>query len=430
MKQAFLIADLQYGDAGKGSIVDFLSRQHPSALIVRYNGGSQAAHNVVTPDGQHHTFAQFGSGMFVPGTRTHLSRFMLIDPLAMLNEGRHLPVDNPFTRTTVERGALIITPFQQISNQLKEEARGESRHGSCGMGVGETMSDSLQYGADVLRAGDLSDPIITRRKLRFIRDVKSLPIPDADEIIDACVEMYQYFAGLITLVDEDYLPQQFKQTETIIFEGAQGVLLDEWYGFHPHTTWSNITYENADSLLAGYDGQITRIGIMRGYATRHGAGPFMTEDAALTRLIPDYHNGLNDWQGHFRVGYFDGVALKYALSVIGGVDYLAITNLDRLQAFDTRQFCTYYDYAPSDMAEAATSTFFDMEQGKISGIKMMPKPNLEHQAQLTEHLWHVSPVYQTVQPADYVDVLEDWLGYRIGIVSAGLTANDKQYRTD
>ena len=86
-QQALLIADLSYGDAGKGSIVDYLTRLHQAHTVVRYNGGAQAAHNVVDNDGRHHTFAQFGSGMFTPGVRTHFSRFMLLNPLSMLKRG-------------------------------------------------------------------------------------------------------------------------------------------------------------------------------------------------------------------------------------------------------------------------------------------------------------------------------------------------------
>ncbi|MEL6272635.1 MAG: adenylosuccinate synthetase, partial [Chloroflexota bacterium] len=115
-KNAIIISDLQYGDAGKGSIVDYLTREHDAHTVIRFNGGAQAAHNVVTPDGRHHTFAQFGAGMFVPGVQTYLSRYMLIDPPAMLAEGDGLAangVANPFTRTIIDRDALIISPFQQ-----------------------------------------------------------------------------------------------------------------------------------------------------------------------------------------------------------------------------------------------------------------------------------------------------------------------------
>src|SRR5512147_2617059 len=89
-RQVILVADLGYGDAGKGSIVDYLTRQRPAHTVIRYNGGAQAAHNVIDPGGAHHTFAQFGSGTLVPGVRTYLSRFMLVDPLNLMHEERHL----------------------------------------------------------------------------------------------------------------------------------------------------------------------------------------------------------------------------------------------------------------------------------------------------------------------------------------------------
>src|SRR5262245_62300875 len=115
-----LVAGLGYGDEGKGSIVDFLARQpRPgtrAGLVVRFNGGAQAAHNVVTEDGRHHTFAQFGSGTFTPGVRTHLSQHVLVDPLALVTEAEHLAslgVPDALDRLTVDREALVTTPYHR-----------------------------------------------------------------------------------------------------------------------------------------------------------------------------------------------------------------------------------------------------------------------------------------------------------------------------
>lgn len=101
-----------------------------------------------------------------------------------------------------------------------------------------------------------------------------------------------------------------------MFEGAQGVLLDEWHGFHPYTTWSTTTFGNAETLLAEAAMTATRLGVVRCYLTRHGPGPLVTEDPTLE--LPDPHNGRNEWQGAFRVGHFDAVALRYAIEVAGG----------------------------------------------------------------------------------------------------------------
>src|SRR5215831_1774195 len=148
-QHAIIVVDLGYGDAGKGGIVDWLCHRAarvaaggPVHTVVRFNGGAQAAHNVVTPDGRHHTFAQFGSGTFTPGVRTHLSRFMLVDPLALAAEAGHLAsagIPDPLGGLTVDRAALLTTPYHRAANRAREVARvAAARHGSCGMGIGET----------------------------------------------------------------------------------------------------------------------------------------------------------------------------------------------------------------------------------------------------------------------------------------------------
>ncbi|HEX5243517.1 MAG TPA: adenylosuccinate synthetase, partial [Tepidisphaeraceae bacterium] len=133
-RDALLVVDLGFGDSGKGTMVDYLVRRHEADLVVRFNGGPQAGHNVVLPDGRHHTFAQFGSGSFAPGVRTLLSRFMLIEPYAMLNEASHLQSlgdSDILSRTLIDERCLVITPPQQIANRIRERARGKEAHGTC-----------------------------------------------------------------------------------------------------------------------------------------------------------------------------------------------------------------------------------------------------------------------------------------------------------
>jgi adenylosuccinate synthase len=161
-----VVVDLGYGDAGKGTVVDWLCSRAdagPVHAVVRFNGGAQAAHNVVTSDGRHHTFAQFGSGSFIPGVRTHLSRFVLVDPLALAGEAAHLAslgVRDALDRVTVDRDALLATPYHRAANRARELARGDRRHGSCGMGIGETASYALDHPADA------PAPAIARRLAR------------------------------------------------------------------------------------------------------------------------------------------------------------------------------------------------------------------------------------------------------------------------
>jgi adenylosuccinate synthase len=122
MQHTFLTVDLGFGDAGKGSMVDFLVRAEDAHTVVRYNGGAQAAHRVVTADGRAHVFSQFGSGTLA-GARTQLSRFMLLDPLAMEAEAQHLQglgMADPLAGATIDRRALVITPFHRAINRLRE----------------------------------------------------------------------------------------------------------------------------------------------------------------------------------------------------------------------------------------------------------------------------------------------------------------------
>ena len=446
---AILVADLGYGDAGKGSIIDCLARTRPVHTVIRYNGGAQAAHNVITPDGRHHTFAQFSSGTFIPGVRTHLSRFMLLHPLAMLAEERHLRslgVADAFARTSIDRGALVITPFQQAANRLKELARGDGRHGSCGMGVGETQSDWLALGADVLFAGDLDDRAAVRRKLRFLQDTKLAQLRSAldglprtpavleelrvfqdPELIEATADLYAYLAGQIHLVPGEYLGGLLRQPGTAVFEGAQGVLLDEWWGFYPYNSWSMLTFQNADRLLAenGFGGETIRLGLIRAYATRHGAGPFVSEDARLTAEIWDAHNANNPWQRAFRVGYLDFLALRYSLWVTGGVDGLVVSHLDRLEEIPDWQVCAAYRYPGKD---PVVEDFFEIQDGLVREIKISADPtDLARQERLTRFLMEMVPVCSPVEREQrlYIKRIERDLGLPILLTSSGPTAKDK-----
>src|SRR5690349_24164707 len=121
MTQHVAVVDLGYGDAGKGTIVDWLCANESVEAVIRFNGGAQAGHNVVTPDGRHHTFSQFGSGAFNPHVKTYLSRHVVIHPTALLIEGDILEakrVQDPFSRLRLSDQALVITPFHQAANRI------------------------------------------------------------------------------------------------------------------------------------------------------------------------------------------------------------------------------------------------------------------------------------------------------------------------
>ncbi|NTW03359.1 MAG: adenylosuccinate synthetase, partial [Oscillochloris sp.] len=257
MSHVFLTVDLGFGDAGKGSVVDFLTRTYDAHTVVRYNGGAQAGHRVVTPGpiAQEHVFAQFGAGTLA-GASTHLSRFMILDPLAMLAEEEHLRaigVADAFANTTIDAQARVINPFARAINRLRELARGNGRHGSCGIGIGETVADALAHPELTLRAGGMADPTVCYTKLRALRklnmaklDALRPDLPDSEQVTSELelltdsewdgwlLDAYAEFASRARVVPSTHLHEILSQSGAVIFEGAQGVLLDEWRGFHPH----------------------------------------------------------------------------------------------------------------------------------------------------------------------------------------------------
>jgi len=347
VRTAHIVAGLAYGDEGKGSTVDFLVRQRQAGLVVRYNGGSQAGHNVVLSDGRHHCFAQFGSGTFVPGVRTHLSRFMLVNPLNMKLEYEALKnngIYDAYNRLSIDGKCLIVTPFHRAINRMIEQFRGNAHHGSCGQGIGQCRFEHLKHGEKVLFAEDLLDETKTKTKLKFILSemkktsdfiTKTNPFIPKDEFIEAGNAAIDLIWSLYNewpakIVKPTHLQYLLNQTNDTVFEGAQGVLLDEHHGSAPHNTWTNTTFENALTLLGenNFEGDIHKIGVLRTYFTRHGAGPFKTEDESLKPLLPEPHNDDIGFQGTFRVGYMDYTAVNYAIKVCKGVDGIALNHLD------------------------------------------------------------------------------------------------------
>lgn len=449
----FVIIDLGFGDSGKGLLTDFLVRRTGASLVVRYNGGAQAGHNVVTPDGRHHTFAQFGAGTFLPGVRTFLSRHVVIHPTALLVEAAVLQgkgVEDVFSRIRISERARVITPFHQAANRLRELARGDARHGSCGVGVGETVQDSLEHPEETVHAGDLRDGAVLRSKLRRIRERKHLELRalwaagrmvpamvrervafEQEEVLEAWIEQAMRLATLGLVVPDSTLTALMAEASSVVFEGAQGVLLDEWKGFHPFTTWSCCTDANALELIAesGPDAQVTRVGVLRSYAVRHGAGPLPTETKVL-RPGATEHNAFNDWQGNVRYGWFDAILARYALDVVGGVDALALTHLDAPNPSRFWSVCSAYD-GERWGEEYADLVADRLASGPLTRLAVAPERSLEHQARLTQLLMQVTPVLDSceAQESAILGQIERILERSVDITSRGPRASDVRLRT-
>jgi adenylosuccinate synthase len=223
--------------------------------------------------------------------------------------------------------------------------------------------------------------------------------------IEACAAALEGFARTVSIVDST-LVGELLGAGPCVFEGAQGVLLDEWHGFHPYTTWSTTTFANADALL-GPSTPAYRLGVLRTVTTRHGPGPLVTEDPALG--IDDPNNPANPWQGPFRVGHFDAVAHRYALEVGGGIDGLALTHLDLASARPDLRLCTSYAEGPS--------------------LAPGPAGDLDRQERLTHALLSAKPDLSGGPVRDWPSAVSAALEVPIAVESWGPTASDKRVRS-
>lgn len=446
--QAYIIVDLGFGDAGKGLLTDFLVRRTGADLVVRYNGGAQAGHNVVTPDRRHHTFAQFGSGTFNPGVRTFLSRYMVIHPTALLVEGDFLQkkgVQDVYDRLRISEDALIITPFHQAANRIRELLRGDNRHGSCGVGVGETVDHAHLHPADCIRAGDLCRPTELQRKLSRIREqkwaeiksilggiaipervVKELSIFEDESVMDTWINSIARITAMRLVVPDSTLADWLDRSLSVVFESAQGILLDAEAGFHPYTTWSDCTTAHAEEILAQMTpgAAVKRVGVMRTCMVRHGPGPLPTESGEFKGLISE-HNQSGDWQGSVRYGWFDPILIRLALAINNGVDSIVLTHMDLLPKL------TAWKYA------AGYAGLHDLGGKPVAGEVLSNDPlrcldqrrlSLEQRTLMTENLLRVEPMLHECESngETVIEKVGRLIGKPVDILSHGVSADQVQ----
>ena len=328
-KRAWAVVGAAYGDEGKGLAVDALAhhlgQRGRRVLVARANGGAQAGHTVVCPTGGRHVFHHIGAGTFA-GADTHLTRFFALHPTAFVAEAEALAGRIPAVAITADPRAPVTTPWDMLINQIVETHRAGNRHGSCGLGFGETLERTEKgpglYAADLARA-DL------RERLRAIQfdwlparlaalGIDSIPDPFAsfleDERINLAFEAsVAVFLRNIALKSDG---EALGEADALIFEGAQGLELDQDFGEFPHVTRSNTGLRNPAGLVleAGLTG-LDVLYMTRTYTTRHGAGPLAREMTALEDIeVRDPTNAENPWQGRLRLAPLDTDRLSRAIS--------------------------------------------------------------------------------------------------------------------
>lgn len=312
-KQISVVIGTNYGDEGKGLVTDFLANMAgPSTAIVRFNGGAQAGHTVQLANGCRHVFHHFGSGTFCYAA-TILSRFFIVNPTLFFKEARelYLLLDKQF-RVFADPEATVTTPFDVYINQSLEKQRSNQRHGSCGIGIGETIERTEQ--GFPLTVYDLGLPNL-RSKLEEIRDVyfprrlRQLGLEQDNELLKDAIDTFildsNAFIDVVNVMSDERAIRLF---DNIIFEGAQGLRLDQYGSDFPYVTRSSTGLENVATLIKNIEAEIHVYYLTRTYLTRHGAGPLLNEYSNFE--IEDKTNIPNDYQGTLRFAPLDFEIMK------------------------------------------------------------------------------------------------------------------------
>lgn len=326
-KIARAVIGAQYGDEGKGRVTDYYAAEvGGNGIVIRFNGGAQAGHTVVTPDGLRHVFSHVGSGAFA-GAATFLSRFFVSNPILFRKEMDALAAKGVKPAVYVDPQSPVTTPYDMMINQIVERERGGNRHGSCGVGFGETIERNLTP-AYALTVADLADRSALVGKLDAMRReyaparLVRLGFADAfarnadlfrsDAILEHYIEDVRGFVEAVTVADA----RTATRGRHLLFEGAQGLLLDQDRGFFPHVTRSNTGLRNVLELAEEL--RLERLEVTyatRAYSTRHGAGPMPHElpEKPYPGVV-DATNVPNAYQGTLRFGWLDLDTLRSAIA--------------------------------------------------------------------------------------------------------------------
>jgi adenylosuccinate synthase len=334
MKRARAVIGANFGDEGKGLVVDYLSSKG-AGCVVRFNGGAQAGHTVVTPEGRRHVFHQLGAGTFchVP---TYLSRFFVCNPLAFLQEIEELAMSGWTTIAAVfaHPQCLVTTFADMMINQQLEDSRGRNRHGSVGLGLNETVNRSQMPHLAITMADLWNDANLRPRLAEICGKYAAFrlghALTDTEAMIEAFLRACRQFAELVH-------PLGIEQCRDPVFEGAQGLLLDQDNKeFYPHVTRSKTGMHNVRILCkeAGIE-YVEIYYVSRTYLTRHGAGRLPNELTGTGVKFHDDTNTDHPYQGPLRFGTLDSWAGRCGMDAhadrgVDGTVNLVLTHCDQL----------------------------------------------------------------------------------------------------
>ncbi|KUO61913.1 MAG: adenylosuccinate synthetase [Gracilibacter sp. BRH_c7a] len=353
---AVVLIGAQWGDEGKGKITDFLAER--ADMIVRYQGGNNAGHTVVIGQ-ETYKLHLIPSGIFYPDKTCVIGNGLVIDPKVLLEELSYLHARGISTNNLrISSNAHVIMPYHRILDVLEEEFKGDHKIGTTKRGIGPAYKDKASRTG--IRVSDLMDLEEFANRLQYNLEEKNLIITkiyNQDKLIyEDILKEYKSYAEQIRpyVTDTSLEVNSFlDQGQKVLFEGAQGTLLDVDHGTYPYVTSSNPI---AGAACVGAGVGPTRIskvvGVIKSYTTRVGEGPFPTELTCSTgELIRERGGEYGTTTGRpRRCGWFDAVIARYAVRVSGISDF-AFTKLDVLTGMDKLKICTGYRYKGENLAE-------------------------------------------------------------------------------
>lgn len=410
-----LLLGLQWGDEGKGKIVDVLSSKYD--IIARFQGGPNAGHTLIF-DGHKHVLHTIPSGIFHENAMNVVGNGVVIDPVIFKKELDNLEkFDIDFkAKLLISRKAHIILPTHRLLDAASEASKGKAKIGSTLKGIGPTYMDKT--GRNGMRIGDLElDNWKEKYSALAAKHIKMIEFYDVDIQYDLAELEEEFFAAVdalkeLTFIDsEEYMNNAIKSGKTILAEGAQGSLLDIDFGTYPFVTSSNTTAAGACTGLGVAPNRIGEvIGIFKAYTTRVGSGPFPTElfdEDGATMAKVGHEFGATTGRPR-RCGWLDLVALKYAVD-INGVTQLNMMKGDVLSGFDTLKVCTSYNYKGKEVSHLP----YNIEEQNVS-------PNFTELKGWKEDLTQMTSPDQFPQELrDYVKFVEDFVGVPVTVVSVG-----------
>jgi adenylosuccinate synthase len=408
-----VLLGLQWGDEGKGKIVDVLAPKYD--VVARFQGGPNAGHTLEF-DGIKHVLHQIPSGIFRAKTKNVIGNGVVLDPIVFKTEIGKLEKFNLEVRSNlyISKKATLIIPTHRLLDQAQEAAKGINKIGSTLKGIGPSYQDKI--GRQGLRVGDVLSPNF-KEKFKKLVDLhfdilKNVELtynwPELEaQFLDAVDFLKQF-----KLIDSEYfLNQELKSGATILAEGAQGSLLDIDFGSYPFVTSSSTVTAGACTGLGVAPSHIGEVyGIFKAYSTRVGSGPFPTElfDEEGERMRKEGNEFGSTTGRPRRCGWIDLPALKYSI-MINGVTQLLMMKADVLSIFQTIKICTKYqlidgtltEFLPYELVNEKIIPIFTEMKGwqiPLTGIKEENMP---------------------VELSDYISFLERELQVPITIVSTG-----------